>query len=404
VTEFTDARPASRNVTRFEALLDPGSEKLIESRGALTVVEGHCKGRLLRLALTDRSVAGGSLGVDESDLLRSCFERCRTEKTPILLALDSGGARLTSGLAGLAAFRRMYRSALDLRLAGMPMVALIERDCFGGASMLAMLCVVRGALPSARIGMSGPAIIETLAGKQDLDASDREAVRALFGALTRARAGAIDIVFDEQVSRADTLAQLLGLAADKQGDVFEQHQRLKQRLSDTGVGIPVPTLESATRLFRRGVAVGAAEIWQLADAVLGARTGEAVLLRVNCPGQAATRRDELLVLSEYVAHLALCLRVASSRGVELITRIEGESAGGIYVALASGAASVEANPEAMVRVLPGKAIQVVVRETPPTETLADALRTGVVDRVVEGAESCVAERAASTVAGQVKQY
>ena len=382
MTESSDDRSAARNTTRYKALLDPGSAKLIETRGALTVVEGNCKGRWLRLALTDRSVAGGSFGVDESDLLRDWFVRCRTEQTPIALALDSGGARLTSGLAGLAAFRRMYRAALDVRLAGVPMAALVERDCFGGASMLAMLCTVRGALPVARIGMSGPAIIETLAGKQDLDASDREAVRALFGAPARHRAGAIDIVFEEHASRRDTLAQLLEFTVGKQTDVFVQHQRLKQRLDEAGVDTPVTDLDSAIQLFRLGVAVGAAELWQLAEAILAAGSDEVVTLKLDCPGQAATRRDELLVLSEYVAHLALCFSFATSRGVELVTRIEGESAGGIYVALASGVTRVEATPQAVLRVLPAKAIQVVLGETPPEETLADALQTGVVDRLV----------------------
>jgi acetyl-CoA carboxylase beta subunit len=401
VTELSEERSAARNTTRYEALLDPGSAKLIETRGALTVVEGNCRGRLLRLALTDRSVAGGSFGVDESDLLRDWLVRCRTEQTPIVLALDSGGARLTSGLAGLAAFRRMYRAALDLRLAGVLMAALVERDCFGGASMLAMLCTVRGALPVARIGMSGPAIIEALAGKGDLDASDRDAVRTLFGAPARHRAGAIDIVFEEHASRRDTLAQLLELAVGKH-DVFVQHQRLKQRLNDAGVDTPAPALDSAMQLFRRGVAVGAAEIWQLAEAILAAGSDEVVTLRVDCPGQAASRRDELLVLSEYVAHLALCLRVASSRGVELTTRVEGESAGGIYVALAAGVARVEAMPQAVLRVLPVKAIQVVLGEMPPDETLADALRTGVVDRLVADSDNGASAQTASTVAGNSK--
>jgi acetyl-CoA carboxylase beta subunit len=102
VTELSEERSAARNTTRYEALLDPGSAKLIETRGALTVVEGNCKGRLLRLALTDRSVAGGSFGVDESDLLRDWLVRCRTEQTPIVLALDSGGARLTGGAGSIS--------------------------------------------------------------------------------------------------------------------------------------------------------------------------------------------------------------------------------------------------------------------------------------------------------------
>jgi len=107
-----------------------------------------------------------------------------------------------------------------------------------------------------------------------------------------------------------------------------------------------------------------------------------VNLDIDCPGQAATRFDESLVLSEYVAHLALCLRDRGRHGVEVVMRIDGECAGGIYVALAAGANRVEATSAAMVRVLPAKAIKIVLGRTLPEETLADALAAGVADRLV----------------------
>ena len=262
------------------------------------------------------------------------------------------------------------------------MVALVEGDCFGGASMLAMLCTVRGALHTARIGMSGPAIVEALSGKQDLDASDRAAVRALFGAPARVQTGAIDVMFDAQVTRRDALARLVQDAIDKQTDVRAQHHKLQRRLQDAGIDTGSLSLVDAAAPFRRGVPVGAVEIWQLSDAILSCRPGAVVTLHVDCPGQAASRHDEMLVLSEYVAHLAQCLRDRSSAGVEIIMRIEGEAAGGIYVAFAAGSIRVEATPKATLRVLPAAAIQVVLGKTFPDETLADALATGVVDRVL----------------------
>lgn len=382
--------PAAKSIpgisARYEALLDAGSAAGIESVGALRLVEGRCDGRPLRLAMTDRAVAGGSFGVDECDHLSSYFSRSRDDRLPVVLILDSGGARLDSGLAGLAAFRRMYRAALELRLAGVPMAALVERDCFGGASMLAMLCTARGALHSARIGMSGPVIIEALSGKRDLDASDRAAVRALFGAPARAQTGAIDVVFGEQTSSRAALSRLVELAVDKQTGVRVQHSNLKQRLQHAGIDTGAVSLVDAVAPFHRGQAVGAAEIWRLADAVLSCQSGQIAMLRVDCPGQATSRRDELLVLSEYVAHLAHCLRDRCRNGVEIIMRIEGQSAGGIYVALAAGSGRVEAVPQATVRVLPAKAIQVVLGKTLPDETLAEALATGVVDHVLTAQE------------------
>ena len=367
---------------RIDALLDGAGTVRIETAGALTLVEGRCHEQPLRLALTDCSVAGGSFGVDESELLATAFVRSLQDATPVVLVLDSGGARLTAGLAGLAAFRRMYRAALELRLAGVPMVALLDRNCFGGASMLAMLCSARSASQSTRIGMSGPAIIEALAGKQDIDASDRDAVRALFGAGARADAGAIDEVFAGQNLQHGMLLSLLRLAAGRRLDIQAEHEKLKQRLRDAGLATPSTSLADASQLFCRGTPVGACEIWQLADAVLRANAAQTIMLPVDCPGQVASRRDELLVLSEYVAHLALCVAEACASGVEIVTRIEGECSGGIYVALAAGVARVEATPAASLRVLPEKAVAVVMGEAPPVETLDDALHTGVVDRLV----------------------
>jgi len=382
VSDSSVTNASSGTGAYHETLFDPGSANTIETAGALTLVEGRCNGRTVHVAITNRSIAGGSFGVNESNCLSSFLLHRRDNLMPIVLVLDSGGARLDSGLAGLAAFRQLYRAALDVRLAGVPMVALVERDCFGGASMLAMLCTARGALHTARIGMSGPAIIEALSGKQDLDASDRVAVRALYGAPARVQTGAIDVMFDTQITRRDALDRLIQGAIDKQTDIRAQHQKLQQRLRDAGIDTCSLSLVDAAAPFHRGVPVGAVEIWQLSDAILACHPGAIVTLRVDCPGQAASRRDEMLVLSEYVAHLAQCLRDRSSAGVEIIMRIEGEAAGGIYVAFAAGAIRVEATPEAAVRVLPAAAIEVVLGKTLPDEPLADALATGVVDRVL----------------------
>ncbi len=367
---------------RARVLFDGGRAGPLTSVGALTVAEGRCDGRALRVALTNRAVAGGSFGVDESELLTGLLLHSLDDGVPVVLVLDSAGARLDAGLAGLGAFRRLYRAALDARLAGVPMVAMMERDCFGGASMLAMLCPVRGAIETARLGMSGPGIVAALAGPQDLDASDREAVRALFGAPARARTGAIDSVFDTDTPRREALAGLLGLAVNKQVDLAEQHRMLERRLRDAGFEPGTLMLSDAAALFHRGSAVGATELWQLADAILSCQPGASVSLDVDCPGQAATRSDELLVLSEYVAHLALCLRDRSRHGIEVVIRIDGQCAGGIYVALAAGAGRVEATPAATVRVLPARAIAVVLGKTLPDETLADALAAGIADRLV----------------------
>ena len=82
---------------------------------------------------------------------------------------------------GLGAFRRLFHELLLTRAAGVPMLALLGKSCFGGASMLACLCNARVYSSETLLAVSGPAVIEALGGKAELDASDRNLVRALMG-------------------------------------------------------------------------------------------------------------------------------------------------------------------------------------------------------------------------------
>jgi len=393
VSRLNSAMAVSNESTgaQWNRLLDPGSVAPVETAGALSVVEGRCRGRQVRVASTERSISGGSFGVDECDALRRQLERSLDDGMPVVLVLDSAGARLDAGLVGLGAFRRMYRAALNLRLHGVVMSALMLRNCFGGASMLAMLCAIRAALRTARVGMSGPAIIEALSGKADLDGSDRVAVAALFGAPARAETGAIDLLFDDSESLRDVLYQLIGKTTATPIDVREHHDRLRQRLVRAGEHIQGAQFVDARSAFRSGRPVGARDIWLLADEVISAPAGQPMKLFVDCPGQAATRRDESVVLSEYVAHLALCLRAHCAAGGEIAVHLSGESAGGIYVALAAGADRFDAAPQAIVRVLPATAVKTVLRKTLPDETIEVALDAGVVDHIVPVPDHAVAD-------------
>lgn len=376
----------------LETLLDSGKVGPVETAGALSLAEGLCQGQPVRIALTDRLISGGSFGVDECDALTRHLERSLNDAMPLVLVLDSGGARLDSGLAGLSAFRKLYRTALDVRLNSVSMNALLLRNCFGGASMLAMLCATRSAQRSARVGMSGPSIIEALSGKADLDSSDQAAISALYGAPARAGTGAIDHVFDEDESLSDVICRSIENSPRTPPDVRERHERLRQRLERAGVDLPVGNGADARAAFRNGLPVGARDIWLLADEVISASVGQPMTLIVDCPGQAATRRDESLVLSEYVAHLALCLRSHCADGGEIVVHLSGEAAGGIYVALAAGADRVDAGPQASVRVLPAAAVNSVLRRTVPDETIEEALAVGVVDRIVPGRDGARPER------------
>ena len=82
----------------------------------------------------------GSIGTREADQIIRAFQFARSELLPIALLLETSGIRVTDGTAGIASLRRVLREAEDARLDGLPMLGVVLRCAFGGASILAALC------------------------------------------------------------------------------------------------------------------------------------------------------------------------------------------------------------------------------------------------------------------------
>lgn len=416
---FSKADPAER----INALLDPGTpQHCVRSEGlALAIATGLLGGRVVAVAATDREIAGGSFGVAESHALLELLKQSRESNRPLVLCLDSAGARLDEGLAALGAFRQLYRQLLDARFAGLPVLALLGRDCFGGASMLAASSSQRVYALESRLAMSGPAVIQALGGRNELDASDRQSVTALMGGAARAGqdfAGRLceDTPYAFRQAALDWGAQLpVGSGIDVSG----MHNRLGTRLvsrgmapsprSDSNPGLPAILRELVAESFQAvqidgvlvgrtakslpdtyfglvsGEPVGALAAWTLAGACLGMAQrfpDEAITLLLDSPGQAPTYRDERLLLSDYVAHLAMVLTQLRQRGHRVTLQVLGQAAGGIYVALAAPASRVVALPGATVQMLPPAAIARVMGRIDSPGSTDDFLRAGVVDTLV----------------------
>ncbi|WP_284947285.1 biotin-independent malonate decarboxylase subunit gamma [Acidisoma cladoniae] len=86
-----------------------------------------------------------------------------------------------------------------------------------------------------------------------------------------------------------------------------------------------------------GVALGTAGVLPLAEAVLqvvAAGGTTPILVLVDTQGQLMARRDEMLGLNEYLAHLAKCLLLASQEGHRTIGLEYGKAAAGAFLATA----------------------------------------------------------------------
>jgi len=418
-----DIFSASAPAQRIEALLDNGSlpSGRAQRHGSLIAGTGTIDGREVTVTATDRHVSGGSLGVVEAQALGSLLEQSHAARRPFLLCLDSAGARLDEGLSALGAFRQLYRHMLDLRLDGLPLLGLIGRDCFGGASMLAATCARRVYCGASRLAMSGPAVIQALGGSAELDATDTAAVTALMGGAARVQLLPSDHLCEDSfdayrraarnwVADCDTTVQLNlhhqhtrlgtrllahGMAPSPPGNTSRELPLLLQEIIPEGVevykmdgvlfGRNGKTSPNAFFGFIDGTPVGALAAWTLAGeclALADERPGEAVTVFLDSPGQAPTLRDERVMLSEYVAHLALVLSSLRKHGHRVTLQVLGDAAGGIYVALAAPAARVVALPGANVQVLPPAAIARILRRHDESGGIEDYMRAGVIDTFI----------------------
>ena len=414
------ARPPAQRVA---LLLDHSSFEAGPPAGSLLWGAGRIDQHRVYLAATDPRVARGAIGVEEARGLSEMLIRARSDDSPVVLLLDSSGARVDEGLRALGAFRGLFREALLTRLAGVPMLALLGRACFGGASMLACLCARRYYLASTRLATSGPAVIEAVVGKAHFDAGNKEQVMALMCGTERARIDPGGVLMEDSEHAAG--ASLRGWLAEAAagGTVWQpqfSHALLAARLREAELFAPTAVMSSALKprldaLLPAGYApslegevffalpsvgsrkplflgtlsgspVGAATCWQLAERLLklDEYVSNPVVLVLDADGHAASIVDERMLLSAYIVHLSLAIALASTRAHHTVLWIMGKASGASYVAFASAVDWVSVLPSARIEILPALAARQIVGGVSPEAPVLDSLlHAGVADAVLD---------------------
>jgi malonate decarboxylase beta subunit len=153
----------------------------------------------------------------------------------VLLLLDSGGVRLQEANAGLVAVSEVMRALLQARAAGVPVVGLIGGawGCFGGMGIVASCCDRLIMSEEGRLGVSGPDVLETVKGVEELDAADRALVWRTYGGKHRWLLGDADrLVADDVAAFRSAALDLLDAARPLDLEALEADQaRLADRLS-----------------------------------------------------------------------------------------------------------------------------------------------------------------------------
>jgi acetyl-CoA carboxylase beta subunit len=359
--------------------------------GNVTVARGTLEGRAVHIALVENRTASGSIGVLEADKLGALFRVAALERAPLVLYLDSAGAKVSEGLAALGAFRGLFHAGLDCALSGAPIAAVLGRNCFGGSSMLAHLARERLFSPATRLAMSGPAVIAAASGMDPLDEMFRAMAEAAMSPAARARVSAANAAWTPGADLVAWLREALAPAGDAPARLRACHDALATRL-------PAPLAAPAWEPVRRrelekiyaagyeareaagflegrgrteqgeeaflglvGNAPLAAErAWRLAEAAWR-HPGTGVLrVFLDCATHATRLEEERLVLTEYIVDVSAALAAAARRGARVCLTITGKAGGGVYVALASPAAQVANLHGAEIHVLPGTAVAAIL--------------------------------------------
>ncbi|MFZ5511468.1 MAG: biotin-independent malonate decarboxylase subunit beta [Pseudomonadota bacterium] len=223
--------------TRVAELLDPGSfaEFLPPHQSApsphllrlgvpgalddgVVVGRGLLDSLPVLVAAQEGQFMGGAVGECHGAKIVGLLRRALADRPrAVLLLADSGGVRLHEANAGLVAISEIMRAVLEVRAAGVPVLCLIGGLCgaFGGMGIVARLCSAVIMSEEGRLSLSGPEVIETVAGVEEFDSRDRALVWRVTGGKHRYLIGDCDrLVRDDIVAFRAAAAELARAVAE----------------------------------------------------------------------------------------------------------------------------------------------------------------------------------------------
>ncbi len=175
---------------RIESLVDEGSFSQVDEglsggdplgfSAAKPYVESLAVARersgLAEAALTGRARIGGhdvivgamdfrfvaaSMGSAVGERVTRAFELAAKERTPVVFAIASGGARMQEGMFSLMQMAKTSAAAARLAETGVPYISILTNPTYGGVTAsFAVLSDVVLAEPGALVGFTGQRIIE----------------------------------------------------------------------------------------------------------------------------------------------------------------------------------------------------------------------------------------------------
>jgi malonate decarboxylase beta subunit len=186
----------------------------------VVVGRGTIGGRRVFIAAQEGGFMGGAVGEVHGAKLAGMLRRAVDEGADaVLLLLETGGVRLHEANAGLIAVSEVMRAVMDVRAAGIPIVALVggSNGCFGGMGIVARCTNGVVISEESRLAMSGPEVIETAGGVEEFDARDRALVWRVTGGKHRFLLGDAQAIVPDDIQAFRSAALALADAARRSG-------------------------------------------------------------------------------------------------------------------------------------------------------------------------------------------
>jgi len=200
---------------RIERLCDEGTVQVIrsgvtsrrlgeKSRPGDGVIgaAGRVGGRPIFVYAQDQRFVGGSLGEAHADTIVRVMRLAGNAGAPVVGFIESGGARMQEGVAGLAGYGRIFFE--NVALSGrVPQISVITGTSAGGGSYSPALTDFVVMTESATMFLTGPRVVKEALGE---DAS----AESLGGASVHERNGVCNFVAKDDLDAVAHVREILG--------------------------------------------------------------------------------------------------------------------------------------------------------------------------------------------------
>lgn len=211
----------------------------VNKEDGVVIGKGFIKGLEVILISQDGSFYGGSVGEIHGAKIKGILDYgLLNSYDAVIFIIDSGGVRLQEANTGLVALSEVMKSLLNLRNACIPVIAIIPGriGAFGGMGILARLCTKIIMTKYAKMGLSGPEVIETLKGIEEFNSQSKDIVYETVGATQRYMIGEIDVICEDRLDsvRQEIIKAITELKENPvllHEEIFAEHILLKERLN-----------------------------------------------------------------------------------------------------------------------------------------------------------------------------